>query len=81
MSCIIVKRLMVKYDEKDIKEYLRRENLFKEGVEESKNRMDFEVFKKAYFPHLFHIHEDDMSEEEHEDLVKLKEGVKKSEDQ
>jgi hypothetical protein len=42
--------------------------------------MDFEVFKKAYFPHLFHIHEDDMSEEEHEDLMKLKEGVKKSHD-
>jgi hypothetical protein len=80
MNCLIVKRLMAKYDETDIKEYLRRENLFKGGSDEASNRMDFEAFKKAYFPHLFHIHEDDMSEEEHEDLVKLKEGVKKSED-
>ena len=75
-----MKRLLSKYEEQDIREYLRRDNIFKEGGEEAKQRMDFEAFKKAYFPHLFHIHEDDMSVEEHENLMKLKEGVKKSED-
>lgn len=56
MDCFIVKRLLSSFTEADIKEYLYRENLFKEGNPNSK--IDFETFKKAYFPHLFHILDD-----------------------
>jgi len=52
---------------------LYRDNLFKEN--DSNSRMDFETFKKTYFPHLFHIKDDNLSEDEHNDLQKLRQGV------
>jgi len=78
MGCLIIKRLISnkKYEEKDVREFLHKNNLFKEKDPEAK--MDFETFKKAFFPQLFHVHDDNQSEDELEDLQKLKEGVKQS---
>lgn len=38
------------YSTEDIHEYFLRENLFT-----TDGKLDFEVFKKAFFPHLFHV--------------------------
>ncbi|CDW71853.1 ef-hand calcium-binding domain-containing protein 6-like [Stylonychia lemnae] len=43
--------------------------------------MDFETFKKSYFPQLFHVKDDNQSEDEHDDLQKLKQGVSQNTDQ
>jgi hypothetical protein len=54
-----------KFAESDIKEYLECENLFKNG------KLEFDTFKKAFFPHLFHIAEEVESDEENENIKKF----------
>jgi len=44
---------------------LECENLFKSG------KLEFDTFKKAFFPHLFHIAEEDESDEENENMKKF----------
>lgn len=51
MRSRIVQRL--KYEHEDIKLFLFRESLFKER--EPSYKLEYEVFKKAFFPHLFHV--------------------------
>jgi hypothetical protein len=37
--------------------------------------MDFEIFKKAFFPHLFHI-KDDESDQDQENIKRLRDNLK-----
>lgn len=51
MNGLIVKRM--KFKDNDIREFLYNEALFKQG--DAKSLLDFETFKKAFFPQLFHV--------------------------
>jgi len=59
-----------KFSELDIKSFLENENLFKNGT------LDFETFKKAFFPQLFHVNEEEGSDEEQENIMKFKSNKK-----
>jgi hypothetical protein len=60
MNGLIIKRL--KFKDADIREFLYNESLFKK--DDPKSLLDFETFKKAFFPQLFHIQEEDLSDQE-----------------
>lgn len=50
---------------------MHRDNLFKEN--DPTSRMDFDVFKKQFFPQLFHVHDDSDSENDKKEMKAMKE--------
>lgn len=70
---MIAKRL--NYNEEDVKEFLNGENLFKN------DKMDFDSFKKVFFPQLFHVTEANDSDNDEENLKKFKNNKKEDNQQ
>jgi len=66
LNGLVVKR--VKFDVEDITEYLLKEKIF----ENEEYELEFDKFKKNFFPHLFHIDDND----EEVDLIDKKKEEK-----
>jgi len=74
MQSLAIQRLA--FESKDVRAMLHKEDYFKRGDPHS--RMDFDIFKRSFFPHLCHCGDADKdSDEEVEKLNSFKKNSKK----